>query len=125
MIPYLVMSIVLTTATIVLVWFAVSALIQLKKTLLNVDTLVVNMNEQLNPLLDDLHGAVMKVNNEMDRFEDVVGTVKDVGDKVSAVTRVVHEIVSSPLLKVASISAGAKDVLTAGVKEAIKKMVKR
>lgn len=125
MIPYLVMGIVLTAATVILVWFAVSALIQLKKTLLNVDTLVINMNEQLNPLLDDLHDAVKKVNNEMDRYEDVVGTVKDIGDKVSAVTRVVHEIVSSPLLKVASISAGAKDVITAGAKEVIKKMVKR
>jgi len=117
MIPYLVIGIVLTVAFIVLVLFAVSALIQLKKTLKNVDVLAVNMNEQLSPLLDDLHDAVKKVNNEMDRFEDVVGTVKDIGDKVNATTRVVHEIVSSPLLKVASISSGAK--------EAIKKMVKR
>ncbi len=115
MIPSLVLGVILTIALLVLIGFAVSALIQLKKTLVNVDTLVVNMDGQLKPLLNELNDTVKRVNSEIGRLDDIIGTVKDIGDKVSATTRVVNEIISSPLIRVASISSGAK--------EAIKKFV--
>lgn len=120
----LVITIVLTAAVLVLIWYAISALIQLRKTLLSaektlmsMDVLTTNIDKRLEPLLDDMHSVVKRADRELGRVNDVMSTVKDIGDKVNVVTRVVHEVVSSPLIKVASISAGAK--------EAIKKMVGR
>lgn len=120
----LVITIVLTVAVLVLIWYAISALIQLRKTLLSaektlmsMDVLTTNIDKKLEPLLGDMHSVVKRADRELGRVDDVMSTVKDIGDKVNAVTRVVHEVVSSPLIKVASISAGAK--------EAIKKMVGR
>jgi len=112
-----VVAIVLTIAALILFWFAISALIQLKKTLESIDTLAGNVDNQLMPLLTDLHEAVNKVNTELNRIDEIVLTVRDIGEKVNATTRVVHEIISSPLIKVASVSAGAK--------EAVRKLVSR
>ncbi len=117
MTPSLVIAVLIAAAALVLIGFAISALVQLKKTLVNVDTLVVNLNEKLSPLLNDLQDTVKQVNDELGQFDQVVRTVGNIGDKVSTTTRMVHEIVSSPLIRAVSISAGAK--------EAIKKLVGR
>ena len=112
-----VISVVLTVAVLVLVWYAISALIQLKKTLENVDSLVCNVNERICPLLTDMDVVVNKVDSELGRLDEIVSTVRDISDKVNATTRVVHEVISSPLIKAASVSAGARG--------AIKKLVGR
>lgn len=117
MTPSLVITAVVATATLVLIGFAISAVIQFKKTLVNIDDLVVNINKQLDPLLMDLHDTVRQLNGELGNITEITKSVKDIGDKVNATTRIVHEVISSPLIRVASISAGAK--------EAIKKLVKR
>ncbi|MCL6472145.1 MAG: DUF948 domain-containing protein [Firmicutes bacterium] len=117
MTPLLVITAVVATATLVLIGFAISAIIQFKRTLINVDDLVVNVNKQLDPLLIDLHDTVRQLNGELGSITEITKSVKDIGDKVSATTRIVHEAISSPLITVASISAGAK--------EAIKKLVGR
>lgn len=115
MISWLVIGVVLAVATLILIWFAISALVQLRKTLVtaekalsNVDVLVVSINDKLGPILQDLHGVVKQADRELNRVDEVVGTIKDISDKVNAVTRVVQDVISSPLIKVASISAGAK-----------------
>ncbi|HEY3373799.1 MAG TPA: hypothetical protein VGK02_01905 [Candidatus Aquicultor sp.] len=114
----LVLFAVITVALLIVFWFAISALVQLKKTLVraekalgNVDVLVVNLNERLDPLLYDLHGVVQQADRELSRVDEVVSTIRDIGDKVNAVTRVVNEVISSPLIKVASLSAGAREAL--------------
>lgn len=112
-----IISIVVTVALLLLIGFAVSTLIQLKRTLRNADSFIGNVDERLMPLLSDLHEAVLKVNTELDQIDEIVVNVRDIGDKVNTTTRVVHEIISSPLIRVSSVSAGAK--------AAIKKLVAR
>lgn len=102
---------VLIIAVLVLIWFAISALIQFKRTLEGIGTLAGNLDNKLGPLLTDLHEVVKQLNMELGRLDDIVLNIRDIGEKVNATTRVVHEIISSPLIKVASISAGAKEAI--------------
>ena len=109
--PSLAIELVLALATLVLVGLAISALIQLKKILININELVINTNRQLGPLLNDTHDTIKKMNTELHQLDEIVVNIRDIGDKVNATTRMVHEVISSPLLKIAGISAGAKGVV--------------
>jgi uncharacterized protein YoxC len=106
-----IVGVALAVAILILIGFAVSALIQLKKTLESVNTLVGSVDDQLGPLLADLHDTVRQANVELERIDDVVFTVIDISEKVSATTSALHGLVSSPMIKVASISAGAKGAI--------------
>lgn len=110
-------EIILAIAVLVLIGYTVFTLIQLRKTLVSIDTLAVNVNKQIDPLLEDLHSVVKQINNELDQVDDIVLNIRDIGDKVNATTRLAHDLISSPLIKIASISTGTM--------ETIKKLVSR
>ncbi|MDI6715956.1 MAG: hypothetical protein QME63_03295 [Actinomycetota bacterium] len=108
---FLILGSVLAVAALILIGFTLSVVVQLKRTLTNFDKLVVKTDEKLQPLLIDLHVAIKQINANLDQIDRVVTSVSEIGDKVNSTTQIVHELVSSPLVKIATISASTKEAL--------------
>ncbi len=109
---YLVFYAVLTVLAVVLVFFIGSVLLNLAKTLNSLNALIIDVRSEVTPLLSELRTTLCQVNNELTTVDDIVKSVQEVSEKVNAVTAVAQEIISSPLIKLASFSAGAKKAVS-------------
>lgn len=107
----LVLNTALVVAAVALAVFFILVLIQLTKTLNSINEFVKEINRDVPPLLTKLQTTIDEVNDELGRVDEIVQTVQEVSEKVSVTTKIAQEIVSSPLIKVASISAGAKKAI--------------
>lgn len=105
-------GIVLNIALVVLVIFAIAILAQVFRVLGNLNNLAKGVSEEIPPLLAKLQTTVDDINTELERVDEIVASVAEVSEKVQATTRLAQEVVSSPLIKLASFSAGTKKALS-------------
>lgn len=59
------------------------------------------------PLMTRFQSTMDHVNNELDRVDGVLTAVESMSQKANNATKVVQEVVTSPIVKAISISAGA------------------
>lgn len=104
----LVLNVILVVVATALAVFFIMVLNQLTKTLSSINEFVKEINRDVPPLLTKLQTTIDEVNDELGRVDEIVQSVQEVSEKVSVTSRIVQEIISSPLIKVASFSAGAK-----------------
>lgn len=63
------------------------------------------------PLLKKLNESVEQVNTDLERVNALVVQIEELSEKVNHGIDAVKEIVSSPLIKLASLSSGAKKAI--------------
>lgn len=114
---YLVIYAILTILAIVLVFFISSVLLQLSRTLNSLNELIIDVKAEVTPLLTELQTTLDQVNDELSTVDDIVRSMQEVSDKVNATTTVAQEVISSPLIKIASFSAGAKKAISSLAKK--------
>ncbi len=102
------MNAVLTAALVILTVAVVFILIQMFRTLGNLNRLISDLGREVPPILSKLQRTVDEVNVELGRVDEIARTVQEVTDKVQVTMEVAQEVVSSPLIKLASLSAGTK-----------------
>ncbi len=110
---YFWLYIFLAVLAAVVVFFISLALLRLARTLDSTNSLIVDVRTQLAPLMTELRVAIEQINNELDTVDDIVQSVHEAGERVTATATVVQKLISSPLIKIASLSAGAKAALNA------------
>ncbi len=102
-----------------IVGFSLSyAFVHLGRALRNVASFVRALEGEMMPILSNLNQTIEEINNEIERVNELVERVEEISEKVSAATVVVREIISSPVVKIASFSAGAKKALSTFVRGA-------
>lgn len=104
-------GVVLNIALVVLVIFGIAILAQLFRMLGSLNNLVKSINKEVSPLLTKLQTTIDDVNSELERVDEIVASVAEVSEKVQVTTRIAQEVISSPLIKLASFSAGTKKAL--------------
>ncbi|MDO8886738.1 DUF948 domain-containing protein [Candidatus Oleimmundimicrobium sp.] len=109
---YLVLSIAIIGISIGLVIL----LARFSKTLNNINKLVEDVQREVMPIVSDLQVTVNKVNDGLSRIDEITGSVKDISGRFNLVVKILQEAVSSPLIKLAGVSAGAKKVINTLIK---------
>jgi uncharacterized protein YoxC len=105
---YLALQVVLTLGLLALIGFVISVLVQLHHTLKTFNDLLRNVNRELPPVLIKLQTALDGVNTELDKVQEIVNSFQEVGARVQNTTGMVQRVVTSPVIRVASIFSGAK-----------------
>ncbi len=96
---------------IVLIVLGIVALVRLLQLMKQVREAVTELDKELIPTLLKLQRTLDDVRGELDGVHSVMETVEEVGDKVAKTARIAQELISSPLIKVAGIGAGARKAL--------------
>lgn len=109
-------GIIAAVAFVILVIFIIPILLQLRKTLATLNQFVERAEREILPTLNKLQTTVEEVNQELAKVNDTTTSVQDAAKKIDNIVRVVQEIVSSPLIRVASISAGVQGAARAFLK---------
>ncbi|RJQ33132.1 MAG: hypothetical protein C4562_01575 [Actinobacteria bacterium] len=73
--------------------------------------LLKNVTNDLTPIMKQLNTTVEEINTELARLDEITKAAEDVVEKVSTTTRIAQEAVSSPLIKLVSVSAGLKKAI--------------
>ncbi len=107
----LVIDLILVSLVAVLVVFFAYALWQLSKTLRSLNELLKDVGKTVPPLLEKVDKTLNVVNSEVERVEQIVHTIEEVSEKVTAFSHLAQEIISSPLIKLVSFSAGARKAI--------------
>ena len=71
-----------------------------------------DIRKEVMPIVSNLQVTVDKTNEGLSMIDDVAKSVKDISSKFNLVVKVLQEVVSSPLIKLAGVSAGAKKVIS-------------
>lgn len=87
------------------------ALFQLGKLFSEVRKEIVKVSRELVPLLQKVNESVDQVNKELEKVDAVVGSVEELSKRVNASIEVLRSVVSSPLIKLAGLSAGVKKAI--------------
>ncbi|HDP69354.1 MAG TPA: hypothetical protein ENN38_00895 [Actinobacteria bacterium] len=111
-----VLYVVLTLAVIVISMGIIMFFLRLSKTLSNVNVLIEDIHKEIMPIILSLQITVDKTNESLSAFDEVARSVRDISNKFNVVVRVLQEAMSSPLIKLAGVSAGAKKILNTLVK---------
>ena len=114
---YFLLYAILTLLAVILVFFICVVLIRLARTLDSTNALITDVHTELTPLMAELRVTIDQINNELDNVDEIVQSVHDAGEKVTATASLVQKVISSPLIKVASFSAGAKEALNVLLKK--------
>jgi predicted PurR-regulated permease PerM len=109
---YLALQVVLTLGLLALIGFVINVLIQLHLTLKTFNALLHNLNRELPSILIKLQIALDGVNSELDKVEEIVNSFHEVSAKVQNTTGMVQRVVTSPVIRVASILSGAKTAVS-------------
>lgn len=106
-------GIIAALAFVVLIGFLIPILLQLRKTLSVLHQFIERAEREILPTLNKLQTTVEEVNQELGKVNDTTASVQDAAKKIDHIVRLVQEIVSSPLIRVASISAGVQGAVRA------------
>ena len=109
---YFFLQLALTIGLLALIAFVMLVLAQLYRTLRRFEDLLVNLNEDLPPVLSKLQTTLDGVNSEMDRVEQLVTTFEEVSASVQNTTGLVQRAVVSPFIRVAGFASGAGAALS-------------
>lgn len=113
----LVLNTVVVIAVVVLVGFIGLVSVQLFRTLGSLKKLSDEVEREIKPMAQKLQTTIDGVNQELSRVEGIVKSAEGLSKKVDATTKVAQEMISSPLIKVAALSAGIKKAVGALVKK--------
>lgn len=70
------------------------------------------LDDEIIPLLSKLQVTMDEVNSQLGKTDDMLETLVDVTDKVESTTRAVQSVVSTPVKKVAGLSAGISETIS-------------
>ncbi|MBU4302749.1 MAG: DUF948 domain-containing protein [Actinobacteria bacterium] len=87
--------------------FTVWLLYQLVKTMGILNQFLDEVRVETVPLMTRLQTTMDHVNTELDRVDGILTAVESMSEKVNNVTKVVQEVVTSPVVKAIGIGAGA------------------
>lgn len=99
--------IVLAVFWAVLVLFIALMLVNLVRVLESTRSLIDGIRQETVPLLGEVKNSVVGVNKELDRVDGIMASAGNITKSVERVSAVVEKAVSSPLVKVIALSAGA------------------
>jgi uncharacterized protein YoxC len=102
---------ILTLCALLLTGFIVYVLIQFSRTLKGVNMLLEDLQKTVPSMLEKLDKTIASVSSEAQRVDEIMKSVEEIGEKVTATAEIAKEIISSPLIKIASLSAGAKKAI--------------
>lgn len=104
----IVLNIVIAIAIAVLTVFICIVAFQLSRTLGSLNHLIKDIDEEVTPMIAKLQVTVDEVNSELERVDEIVESAQNLSRKVDTTTKVAQEIIASPLIKLAALSAGIK-----------------
>ncbi len=102
---------VLSVAVIVITIGVTVFFIRLSKTLNNANKLMEDVRKEVIPIVTNLQVTVDKMNEGLFVVDDVAKSIQGISSKFNLVVSVLQDVVSSPLIKLAGMSAGAKKVV--------------
>jgi uncharacterized protein YoxC len=94
-----------------LVLFLAYVLFRLAVVLQATTTMIDDIRKETVPLLHEVTGTVSGVNKELDRVDGMVESAGNIVRSAERISSVVEQTVSSPLIKVAAVGAGASRAL--------------
>lgn len=115
--------VVIAVAEVVLVATLVPAITQLRNTLSCADKLIKNLDETLKPLLEDdikpmvrsmtrtmdeVEGVVQKVREGVDKMDDTVSALHEVGDTVRFINEIANTRIKTAVIDISAYIAGLK-----------------
>ncbi len=89
------------------------AIIYLLITMRNLNKLILILEKETTPILSNLQRTLEQLSNEIDKTVDIIDDVHMVSQKVNTTINIIQEIFTSPLIKLAGLSAGAKKAIQA------------
>ena len=75
------------------------------------------LDEEVIPLLSKLQVTLDEVNGQLSKLDDMMGTLVSVTDRVDHTTRAISSAIASPAKKVAGLSSGVSEAITALVSQ--------
>lgn len=87
------------------------ALVFLALMFANVSRFIKEVRTEIIPSLHLLQETIEEVNGELAKIDSIMASVQGVTDKVNSTTKVAQDIISSPLIKLASFSFGAQKAI--------------
>lgn len=106
------LSVVLMVSLIALAASIIYILLKVSRTLSNANKLIDDVSTEIGPILAKIQMTVDEVNLELGRVDEIVRVVQDVTDKVQLTASLTQEVISSPLIKLASFSAGTRKAMS-------------
>ena len=85
----------------------IGLLIQLVKTMCITNTFLDDVRVETIPLMTKFQTTMDHVNTELERVDGILTAVESMSQKANSATKTVQEVVTSPIVKVIGISAGA------------------
>jgi hypothetical protein len=76
------------------------------RTLASVRAAVDEFHRAAMPALADAHVVVLKASHDLDRVDDLLGTVESIAGTVDGASRLAHNTFGSPVVKAMATSAG-------------------
>ena len=107
----IILAVIAATFVALAIYIAVT-LRDLRHTLASIEKLANRLDTQVVPLVSKANRALDEINEELVRVEGIVRNVEDVSVKVGATAEVARHALSSPLVKLASWSAGMKKAVS-------------
>lgn len=71
-----------------------------------------DVNGEVVPILSRLQTTVDEVNSELGKIDEITGSVVTVTETIENTTTAVHSAISSPVKKVAGLSAGLEEAIS-------------
>jgi predicted PurR-regulated permease PerM len=109
---YLIIQLVLTVALLLLIAVAIAVLVKAYRLLGSLNLAVSEVNKNLPEILERLKQTLLGLNMELDKVEQIVGSIQDVRDKVQATRTVLQNAVGSPLAKASALFTSLRAIVT-------------
>ena len=77
-----------------------------------INTFLKRLDQEVIPLLSRLQITMDEVNSQLGKADDMMGTLVDVTERVETTTRALQMAITTPVKKVAGLSAGVSEALT-------------
>ena len=117
-------GLIVAFAFVLLVLFIGWVLIKLGRVLTETQRLVAGITDNTMPLLGEVTGTVVHVNQELTRVDAITANVQSMTGNVSALTSLFAATLGSPVIKVAAFSYGVRRAATKRQANEIEKRVK-
>ena len=117
-------GLIIAFAFVLLVLFLGIVLIKLGQVLTETQKLVAGITDQTVPLLGEVTGTVVHVNQELTRVDAITANVQSMTGNVSALTSLFAATLGSPVIKVAAFSYGVRRAATKRQQNEIEKRVR-
>jgi len=103
-----VVGLIFAIAFVVLVLFLGLVLVKLGKVLTETQKLVAGITDKTVPMLGEVTGTVIHVNEELVRVDAITANVQSMTGNISALTSLFAATLGSPIVKVAAFSYGVR-----------------